>query len=98
MSVSWSTTTLFRDRNEPRGRGPTKNTSSANVLCSSLTLSLCPELRTHTARKFYLRPEGDDEDESIVSGDSMYSDSRPTRSFSVPTWPDSGLYVDLICP
>jgi hypothetical protein len=48
--------------------------------------------------KDYFRPGGDDEDESIVSGDSMYSDSGPTSSFSVPTWPDFGLYVDLICP
>jgi hypothetical protein len=43
--------------------------------------------------KDYLRSEEGNEAESLVS-----SSSEPTRSFSVPTWPDFGLYVDLVCP
>jgi hypothetical protein len=43
--------------------------------------------------KDYLRPKQDNEAESMVS-----SNSGPTRSFSVPAWPDFGLYADLICP
>ncbi|KAL5376611.1 hypothetical protein DPSP01_010404 [Paraphaeosphaeria sporulosa] len=43
--------------------------------------------------KDHLQPKQDMEAQTVPS-----STSGHTRSFSVPSWPDFGLYADLICP